>query len=322
MNVACLAPAVEGTQECWANVAGHQMRYLRAGSGPPLLLLPGLLGYSFSWRFTIPAFADLRTIYAPDLLGTGFSDRPPEMDCGARACAERILQFMDRLGIDSTDLVGTSHGGGVAVMMATMAPGRVRNLVLVAPVNPWSAHGKLITRMIATRFGSLTFRGATPVIEAMSGVWLRRLYGDPKRISPGTLDGYKAPLAKSGIWQYGLDVAGCWHNDLRELEEAYSRVAQRTLLMWGERDVAVYAYSGEDVKRRIPRAMLKVFEGVGHLPYEEVPEEFNQELRRFLLAWAQQKSRTKPPGLFADFRYRSARVVLRVMPSSSESNTS
>jgi pimeloyl-ACP methyl ester carboxylesterase len=52
------------------------MRYLRAGSGPPLVLLHGLMGYSFSWRFAIPALAPLRTCYAPDLLGAGFSDRP------------------------------------------------------------------------------------------------------------------------------------------------------------------------------------------------------------------------------------------------------
>jgi len=53
------------------------MRYLSAGSGPPLLLVHGLLGYSFSWRFTIPALAQHATVYAIDLLGTGFSDRPP-----------------------------------------------------------------------------------------------------------------------------------------------------------------------------------------------------------------------------------------------------
>jgi pimeloyl-ACP methyl ester carboxylesterase len=204
------------------------------------------------------------------------------MNCGARACAERVLAFMDRVGIDSADLVGTSHGGGVAVLMATMAPERIRKLVLVAPVNPWSAHGKLITRLIATRFGTLAFRGASPVIEAMSSVWLRRIYGDTRRISAGTLEGYKAPLSIPGIWKYGLGVVGYWHNDLRELESAYLRIKQPTLLMWGDRDVAVYPSSAEEIKKRIAQAELKIFEGVGHLPYEEVPEQFNHELRGFL----------------------------------------
>ncbi len=74
------APAPgEGIEECWMEIDGARMRYLRAGSGPPLILLHGLLGYSFSWRFTMPALAPYATIYAPDLLGSGFF-RPTQRD--------------------------------------------------------------------------------------------------------------------------------------------------------------------------------------------------------------------------------------------------
>ena len=55
---------------------GARMRYLRAGSGPALILLHGLLGYSFSWRYTMPALVPYAKVYAPDMLGAGFSDRP------------------------------------------------------------------------------------------------------------------------------------------------------------------------------------------------------------------------------------------------------
>ena len=44
----------EGIEECHMDFGGAKMRYLRAGSGPALILLHGLLGYSFSWRFTMP----------------------------------------------------------------------------------------------------------------------------------------------------------------------------------------------------------------------------------------------------------------------------
>ena len=36
-----------GIEECWMDFDGARMRYLRAGSGPALILLHGLLGYSF-----------------------------------------------------------------------------------------------------------------------------------------------------------------------------------------------------------------------------------------------------------------------------------
>src|SRR5258708_19477522 len=75
------------------------------------------MGYSFSWRFTIPALAAHATVYAIDNLGAGLSTASDDMDCSVRATAERVLQFADALGITDFDLLGTSHGGGVAIMV-------------------------------------------------------------------------------------------------------------------------------------------------------------------------------------------------------------
>src|ERR1700694_5269609 len=118
-GVSTLAPAPGGeVEECWMELDGARMRYLRAGSGPALILLHGLLGYSFSWRFTIPELARYATVYAPDMLGAGFSDRPAGLDHSMRGTSRRVLRFIERLGISSFDLLGTSHGGAVAMMAA------------------------------------------------------------------------------------------------------------------------------------------------------------------------------------------------------------
>ena len=282
MTTSTVPPAVLGAEECWATVGGYQMRYLRAGSGPPLILVHGLMGYSFSWRFNVASLSSKRTVYAPDLLGTGYSARPSGLDCSCRACADRLFEFLDKEGIHSCDLVGTSHGGGVSVMMAATRPERIKKLVLVAPVNPWSKHGLWITKILATKYGRLSFEKLTPAIEALSQVWVNRLYGDPKRITPGTVEGYRAPSSLPGTWTYGLDIIKHWHSDLRLLANDYSRIPHPTLLLWGDKDVAVYSSSAEEVKKRIPHADLKIFPGVGHLPYEEIPEEFNRTILNFL----------------------------------------
>ena len=282
MNAIPAPPIVQAAEERWAEVAGSRMRYLHAGLGPPLLLVHGLMGYSFSWRFNIPALAPVRTIYAPDLLGAGFSDRTSGLDCSCRAVACRMLEFMDRCDIQSTDLLGTSHGGAVAVMMAAMAPQRIRKLVLVAPVNPWSRHGLWITKVLGTNLGRLGFQKLTPAIEAAARLWVQRLYGDPRRIAPGTVEGYRAPVLLPGSWTYGLDIIKSWHADLRLLAEDYQRISQPTLLMWGDRDVAVYNSSSQEVLKRIPGARLILYPGVGHMPYEEIPDRFNSDLKAFL----------------------------------------
>src|SRR5947209_8206597 len=93
------APALgAGIEECWMEIDGARMRYLRAGSGPALILLHGLLGYSFSWRYTMPALAPYAAIYAPDMMGAGFSDRPSGLDHSLRGTARQLLRFVEGLG--------------------------------------------------------------------------------------------------------------------------------------------------------------------------------------------------------------------------------
>jgi pimeloyl-ACP methyl ester carboxylesterase len=281
-------PAVgEGIEECWMDFSGARMRYLRAGSGPPIILLHGLMGYSFSWRYAMPALAPHATVYALDLLGAGFSDRP-KVDHSMRATALRLLEFAQRLGLASFDLLGTSRGGAVA--MSAAAEGlrdeqpRVRRLILVAPVNPYSSHGKLLAPFAGSGVGSVLVRGVLDGMPWMYPYWHSRMFGDRGNVPAGSLKGYKAPIAKPGLFDHALSIVRTWTADLRELEALLPRLAGiPALLMWGDRDPAVYVSSMERLARFFPGAQKVVFPGVGHLPYEECPDEFNRELLKFLL---------------------------------------
>jgi pimeloyl-ACP methyl ester carboxylesterase len=272
------------------NVDGGRMRYLRAGSGPALVLVHGLLGYSFSWRYVMPALAPYATVYAPDMLGAGFSDRAPEIDYSMGVTARRLVQFIARLNIPSSsfDLLGTSHGGAVAMMAAAecLRPEsklRVRRLMLVAPVNPYSAHGRAMAPFFGTPFGAGMFRLAIPRMTFLYRYWLRRLYGGPKRIPPGTLEGYMAPLALPGLFEHALKIVRTWTRDLQELDSILPQMgAVPTLFLWGADDPAVYASSAGPLARHFQDSKTIVFPNVGHLPYEECPEEFNRTLIEFL----------------------------------------
>ena len=260
-----------------------RMRYLRAGTGPALLLVHGLLGYSFSWRFAIPALSQRSTVYAIDMLGTGFSDRPPNLDCSLKASAQRLLRFMDRVGVASCDLLGTSHGGAVAMMAAALAPERFRRLILVDPVNPWSAHGKRLTAFLSNPVIAPFFLNLAPRSRILDDFYLRRMFGDPRRIPPDSLEGYRKPMRIPGSYEYALAVARSWNRDLRELESVLPRIAHiSTLLIWGSLDAAVYPASATQLKQCFEDCRLVTFEGAGHLPYEEVPDEFNRAVAEFL----------------------------------------
>ena len=276
----------EGAKECWMDFNGARMRYLRAGSGPVLILLHGLMGYSFSWRYTMPALAPYRTVYAPDMLGAGFSDRP-QVDHSMRATALRVLHFVEQLGVSSFDLLGTSRGGAVAMCAAAECVGtgklQVRKLILVAPVNPFSAHGQRLAAFSGSPAGSLIMRTLLTRMPVLYPLIHGRLYGDPSNIPADSLDGYKAPLATPGLFEHALSIVRTWSPDLRELESLLPKLSQiPTLLMWGTKDPAVYYSSIEPLARHFSNVARVAFPGIGHLPYEECPEEFNRALIAFL----------------------------------------
>lgn len=268
-------------------LAGGHMRYLTAGSGRALILIHGLLAYSFSWRFAIPALAQCSTVYAVDNLGAGFSLSVPGMDCTMGATADRILQFVDTLGLGEFDLLGTSHGGAVAMMAAARCAergdSRLRRLILVAPANPWSPHGRRLAPAIGSPLGTMIFRNTIARWRFLDPVWLRRMFADPAKIPPDSLEGYRLPVQQNRGFEYGLRIVATWTADMKKLETAIPKIAHYpALLMWGTRDPIVYFSSAEPLRRSFKNVQLVTFDGVGHLPYEECPAEFNRALVEFL----------------------------------------
>lgn len=274
-------PVPAGVEERWAVLDGHRMRYLRAGHGRPLVLLHGLLGYSFSWRFNLRELAQHRAVYAPDLMGLGFSDRPV-IPCSLRDTAGLVRGFLAEVGISDFDLLGTSYGGAVALMLACTDPARVNRLILSAPANPWSPRGRWLSAILSRA----PARYAMPRLSRSQ--WLRefqmnQMYADHSRISPGTLPGYTAPFEVPGIIEHVLRLLRTWNRDLRELRRLLPAIAEiPTLLLWGNRDQIVPQISIEPLREQLRWAELVLLDGAGHLPYEEVPEAWNRAVIDFL----------------------------------------
>jgi pimeloyl-ACP methyl ester carboxylesterase len=274
-------------EEHWLPLAGGRMRYLKAGSGRPVILVHGLLGYSFSWRFTMPALAPFATAYAVDNLGAGLSLAAPNMDCTMGATADRLLQFADALDIGEFDLVGTSHGGAVAMMAAALCAergdSRLRRLVLVAPANPWSAHGQLLAPVLGSPLGKVMFRNTIGSWRFLDPLWLRRMFGDATKIPPDSVNGYRIPVLQNQAYEHALHIVSTWTADMKELKAEIPKIANyRTLMIWGTRDRLVYFSSAEPLRSTFRDAHLVALKGVGHLPYEEAPTEFNCGLVHFL----------------------------------------
>src|SRR5512140_1226846 len=107
--------------------------YFDKGQGHNLLLLHGLGASSFSWRHNLVPLSEHFRVLAPDLPPQGRSPASLSGDYTVAGQLRGILDFLDRLDIQRTALVGNSLGGGLALLLARDYPDRFPALVLLAP---------------------------------------------------------------------------------------------------------------------------------------------------------------------------------------------
>ena len=113
---------------------GARLAYRRAGSGPPLVCVPGGPGRSPRYLGDLGGLGRSRELILPDTRGTGDSEVPA--DPAAYRC-DRIARDVEALraglGLERMDLLAHSAGGNVALLYAAAHPERIRHLILVAP---------------------------------------------------------------------------------------------------------------------------------------------------------------------------------------------
>ena len=280
---------VDGVEDCYAVINGLRWRYLHAGSGPALLLVHGFLGYSFSWRFVIAELARHYSVYAVDLPGCGFSQRDTSLSGSLASDAEHLLNFMDHLGVVQFDVLGTSRGGSAAIVLAGLAAERgvlrrIRKLVLQAPVNPWSRVGLLRIRFLRTRVGGIYVVHLAKRFPSILKSYFTELYGEAVNIPSDSFAGYEAGLVPAGSFEHVWMMIRTWMAGLERIEAVMPLVESLpALFLWGKRDRAVDPMSADGLHCRWKNSSVVLMDRMGHMPYEEAPEEFNRIVLGFLL---------------------------------------
>jgi len=117
--------------------AGIRTNYIEAGeqNGEALILIhgsgPGVTAFA-NWHGVIPAFSERFHVYAPDMVGFGYTDCPAEIaDFTLDLWVGHIIGFMDALGIERAHFVGNSYGGALSLATAARYPERVGKFVLM-----------------------------------------------------------------------------------------------------------------------------------------------------------------------------------------------
>lgn len=276
------APFAWPSCQRYVELPSGKTHFVEAGQGFPLVLVHGLLGYSFAWRKNIPALAERFRVLALDLAGCGYSEGLRKGSSGIEAWSRQVAEFLDALDLPQVHLLGLSAGGAVAVDWVSRHPDRVARLVLAAPVNPFSRRVLWLSR-------GYRWSGLPPAVLDLLRrnaprfyPWLfrRRFYADPSRLTPETIPGYLEGLRNEATVPMLRQTILRWRP--RPMVEQLRAITAPTLLIWGEQDKLVPPSCIPHLLRILPNARLARLPGAGHFCHEEVPDSFNAEVLRFL----------------------------------------
>ncbi|MDK3160626.1 alpha/beta hydrolase [Anaerolineae bacterium CFX9] len=271
---------------------------------PPVLLLHGWGGSTFSWREQIQPLAQAGyRVIAFDRPPYGLSAKTGDgIPYSQRAQAEFTAAFMSRVGVQRAVLVGHSMGGGVIGYFAALYPDRVDGLVFVdgavriAETTPSNGSGStrlndamgipsFVNQLLAfppvnwwARLGLRAF-----VRPEMFTSMQRSAYYDPEFVTDEVAAGYQEQLRVQG-WDEALIeiLRGASFGDAPLTESDLAQITTPSLIVWGEDDTWVPISAGERLRDLLPNNTFVVYPQTGHLPMEEQPEAFNRDLLNFL----------------------------------------
>lgn len=263
----------------FVDVDGIRTRYFERGSGEALVLVHGgSIGRNASADGWAPLFGHLVEhfhVYAFDRLGMGETDNPKTDDgYSMRETAQHMHGFLQKVGIRSAHLVGSSRGALPVARVAVDHPDLTKSLIMfnsntLAP-DDQSTPVDYYYRLPRTEPASPKIAEAEKKMELLASRWAER--------NPGIAQ--FAKIDGPSVW---------WLRDLKyetlNMIRA-GRLKAPTLIIWGFDDPSaplILAYNLLNIIAPVVNpTQLRVINGAAHGPYRDQPEEVSRFIVDFI----------------------------------------
>ncbi|PXF55790.1 MAG: hypothetical protein C4B57_01960 [Deltaproteobacteria bacterium] len=213
----------------FVTIKSHQIFYVVEGKGPELLLLHAYPTASWGWHRMWPELTGHFRVVAPDLLGSGFSDKPPDGDYSITYLTDVVEELLSKLKIKETHVLAHAYGSLVAQeLLARFNEGSpkicLRSVCFIdggifpetAKTTPMqkfllTSAGRVVARNFPTpyvifkRNFSNTFGPETrPSSQEMKEFWELLTYNDGQRRVPEVIQYLNERIHKRGRWVNAL----------------------------------------------------------------------------------------------------------------------
>jgi pimeloyl-ACP methyl ester carboxylesterase len=250
---------------------GDTIAITAAGSGPAIIVVPGLLGAAYGFRHVIPALvASGHRVIVVEPLGTGSSARPEHADYTLEGQALRVLHVMNAAGIRSATLLCHSVGGSICYRLALRSPDRVTGIVAING-GP-DEHAATTGLRRALKFAPLIRLIGSNAMRGRLVDGLKETSADPAWVTDDVVAAYTAPFTDLGRALRGLQ--GMAHAEEPEpLGPRLDRLAVPVMLLMGTGSVEETMSAGvlELLEANIPNLTIRRVDTAGQYIHEESP---------------------------------------------------
>ncbi len=256
-------------------IHGNKIRYLdysnfNSTEEETLVLLHGIGASAERWSKVIPFFHEHFRTIVPDIIGFGHSDKPT-VEYNIPYFVRFLKDFLNRVGVKSACIAGSSFGGLVAAEFAVNDSNMINKLILVSPAGTMKTSTKTLEEYILAS-----------LYPTHDNVWraFNNMAFDPRTVTEETIlefiDRMKLPNAKYAFMSTMLAI-----RNTTDLASRLSKVKSPTIIIWGQNDEMIPVKYSEDY-RNIPNSNVKVIPRCGHTPFTEKPELFSKIAIDFL----------------------------------------
>ncbi|AKP47060.1 alpha/beta hydrolase [Bacillus smithii] len=264
----------------YVDVQGIQTHYHEEGKGEPLLLIhgsgPGVSAWA-NWRLVFPILSRHYHLYAPDVVGFGYTERPENIQYSVDLWVEHMIAFIETMNLRNVSIIGNSMGGALALHVANRRPDLVKKIILMGSTG--------IEFPITAELDAVW--GYTPSIENMKK--LISIFSNDQSmaendnlvkmryessIEPGFQEAFSAMFPAPR--QRHVNALALTENQLSKIEIPI-------LLIHGREDrVIPLEKTNWKLSQIIPNAELHVFPNCGHWVQIEKTEPFIGQVIEFL----------------------------------------
>jgi pimeloyl-ACP methyl ester carboxylesterase len=253
---------------------GEALRITDVGQGPPIVLVPGLLGSAFGFRQLLPPLvASGHRVLVIEPLGIGGSAKPVSADYSLTAQADRIDAVLAELSVERAVVVAHAVGASMAYRLAVRHPRRVQAIVSLDGGPAEAAATPGFRRAMSFAFLIKLF-GGMKRIEGMVRSALQERSADPSWVTDDVVRGYMS----AGSRDLDATLAG-FRGMARAVEpEALAprlhevRCPVRLLIGTATREGGIREPELALLKQRLPDLLIEQVPAAGHFAFEEQPQ--------------------------------------------------